>query len=618
MDCAGDQCERGSKPASSGWIRLFWIAIAGYYAAIFLLSINRVGLNDNDQFLMFQELQFWNARLFGFAKQWTPVMVGGISLAGDPQVPQWSLGMALGYLFGPFYGLRVATILYFLFGRVGAWRSAGLIFKRAELRALAASLFIGNGFFVCRLAHGHMDHIPFLALPLVLWFLHRLTDRLRDLNAMNRFGASLAAALALGAGFSVMADGAPVVIIHFYFWVAVYAVVLAAVKRSPAPVLVPALGGAAALLLGAGYLWPMLNEQQEFPRLVKDTFTNPLCLLWFMLLPVGGRVIPAPANGHEYSVYIGPVLAGLIWVYRREAAARIPAEARRPLLVAAVVAILLGMGSLTLLGIPKWLSPFDLLRSLPGFRSMNVTGRYWGFLALPLSLLAAAAIQVFLQDASRGRHAHRWLGLALGLQLAFMTAFPFRSLVLSAPYQPIPYRGLFPADGADIRYHEGGARIYQYDLISPVQGLLDAYNMGDFIHPDMLPNCRLIQSAHVDGRRFDTDDWLVARFTDWNHIQVRPVKKPPMEALAGWGTLTLVFNQAWHRYWNCAAGRVHTINGRNLAVDIPVSALAAGAVNLTFHDWVSARGTRVTAWAWPVWAVLMILLTVPLWRRAPR
>ena len=599
-----------SQKDGAFWMRCFWVGIAAFYAALFLFFFNRVGLNDNDQFLMFHELQFWNSRLFGFSKQWSPMLVGGISLAGDPQVPFLSLSMMLSYVLGPFYGLRVATILYFVLGWAGAWLYSGLVFKKSEFRALAASLFIGNGFFVCRMAHGHIDHIPFLTLPLALWALHRLTDAFRRMTAGRRLVVGLAASLAFGAGISVVVDGSPVAILHYLFWVAVYAVALAVIKRSWAPIVVPVLGGAVAALLDAGFLWPMLMEQQYFPRLSKNSFTNPLCLLWFMLLPVGGRVIPAPENGHEYSVFIGPILAWLIWRYRKEIAAQIPAEARWPLLLTAVTAIVLGMGSLHAVGVPQWLSPLDLLRHLPGFRSMNATGRFWGFLSLPLSLMAAVGIQYFLQETAKPHRVGVWLRWAIVLQFGFMSAFLIRSIPFSAPYEPVPYQGLFPEGGADISYSKGGARIYQYDLVSPVRGLLDAYNMGDFIHPDMDPGVHLFRGAFLDEKGLRTSQWVKGRFMSWNCIRVDFLKTAPSAIRNAEHTLTLTFNQAWHRYWSCSKGRVYSINGRNLALDIPVRALDGAPVDLIFHDPVSELGAKVSKAAWLAWMPLMLLLGV--------
>src|SRR5882757_10698604 len=67
------------------WLLTFTLAIPAAYALFFLLTWTRVGPKDFDQFLVFHQLQYWNYALFGFAKQWTPLLCAGLSLAGEPQ-----------------------------------------------------------------------------------------------------------------------------------------------------------------------------------------------------------------------------------------------------------------------------------------------------------------------------------------------------------------------------------------------------------------------------------------------------------------------------------------------------------------------------------------------------
>jgi hypothetical protein len=71
-------------------------------------------------------LQYWNANLFGLAKQWTPVMCSGLSLAGEPQVPFASLTMLLSYLLGASIGIMAGTYAYLTIGLIGAYLYSGL------------------------------------------------------------------------------------------------------------------------------------------------------------------------------------------------------------------------------------------------------------------------------------------------------------------------------------------------------------------------------------------------------------------------------------------------------------------------------------------------------------
>src|SRR3569833_2338730 len=162
------------------WSLAFTLGIPGVYVLFLTLFAQRVGAHDYDQFLVFHELQYWNSALFGLAKQWTPVMCSGLSMAGDPQVPFFSVTMLLAYALGPLPGMMGGITLYLVLGWIGAYLYAGLWLPEKPPRGLAASLFIGNGFFICRLTHGHVDFVPFLALPLALWAIHRITSRVES------------------------------------------------------------------------------------------------------------------------------------------------------------------------------------------------------------------------------------------------------------------------------------------------------------------------------------------------------------------------------------------------------------------------------------------------------
>ena len=72
------------------WLKIFWISVVVAYALMFLLFFNRVGITDNDQFLTFHSLQYWNSQLFGIAEPWCPVLCGGISIGADPLIPKLS------------------------------------------------------------------------------------------------------------------------------------------------------------------------------------------------------------------------------------------------------------------------------------------------------------------------------------------------------------------------------------------------------------------------------------------------------------------------------------------------------------------------------------------------
>ena len=619
--------EAGIAADRRRWLTAFSLAIVLGYLLPWVALLGVVGPKDFDQFLAFHEQQYWNAALFGLSKQWSPLMCGGLSLAGEPQVPFMSLSMLLGYAIGPLAALDMAIALYFIAGWAGAYLYAGLWLKDVGRRALAASLYIGNGFFICRYAYGHLDFIPFLALPMMLWTLHRIIDWMSQRPGAVRAWQMLVASLLLGAGISVAIDGSPVAIIHLMFWVGLYALVLGAVARSAAPVVL--LGAALLLsaLLDAGYLWPMLYAQADFPRRTIDSFTNPLALPWFLLLPVHGKlIVPATGNGHELSVFIGPMLAWLIWRYRHRLLTSLPVQMKWPLLIVGAVCIWLGMGSLAPLHIPRWLSPFDLLRPLPGFRSLLVTGRFWGFLALPLSLLAAAALWRFVAVHPRPEKLRVWMLALLGFQLSFQLITIFTQWLPGHRYPAVDFRQAFAGGAQDITYVVRQRRL-QGSLMTPTTAVQDCYDQDDFIRADVAPGSNLVQS--VAAR--DIDSAVVsAEFLSWNRIRVTPHGQIPMLAASAThtlatdqgattteGALQIILNQAWHPYWRSSACQVAETGRGNLALNCSQASLAQGPIDLRFYDPVSARGAQISRISWIYWLCATgIALAARLWWRS--
>ena len=580
----------------------FSIGIVAVYGLLFVLFFQRSGPRDHDQFIVFHELQYWNTALFGLAKQWTPLMCSGLSLAGEPQVPFMSLSMMLSYVLGPLWGLKLATMVYFVAGWVGAFLYAGLWLRQFGQRALAAALFIGNGFFICRLGFGHIDFIPFLTLPLMLWVLHlSIGWKGETWTYIGALRQALATVLMAGA-IAVAIDGSPVAIIHLLFWIGLYGMVLAITARSVAPVILLGCALSIALLLDAGYLWPMLQAQTVFPRHRPDRFTSLFSLLWFALLPVRGKLLPANGNGHELSVFIGPVMAYLLWHYRHWLAANLPTSMKRPLLVVSIVSIVLGMGSLKPLHIPLWLSPFDLLRPLPGFRSIGVTGRYWGFLALPLSLLAAAALWRFATEHHDPKRVRLWLSFALLLQLGFQTETVLGHWMFSEQYRPRAFRSAFRHGMEDIEYVRSKPGL-QGEFITPTRGVVDCYDEDDFIKADVGPGRQLVKRVLQDGKVIEPQGVFQAGFVTWSHIRLRSQNLPPIidAPLSKPAHVQVVLNQAFHPFWQAAGCQTARTDHGNLIVDCPMARLRDAPVDLEFNDALSEFAATISTRAWGLW-----------------
>jgi hypothetical protein len=313
-----------------------------------------------------------------------------------------------------------------------------------------------------------------------------------------------------------------------------------------------------------------------------------------MLVPVWGKFfLSANGKGHELSLFIGPVLAALIWKYRRPIWTDAPPAMRVPLLFVGIASLWLGMGSLRTLHVPPALSPFDLLRPLPGLRSMGVTGRYWGFLALPLSLLSAGALWQFLAARDHGPRVWICLGAALLLQIGFQTSALLSRSLSGRAYQPVPWKGEFHEAETSVRFVLRADHL-QGEIITPTRAVLDCYNHDDLPRAQTVPGERLVLSpARIQGA-----------FVTWNRIRLH--QEPSADPPSPDAQVEVRLNQAYHRFWSSGDGVVLRGDHNNLAFRCAASKLRDGPVELSFHDPVSARGMRVSLAGWSAWGILLI------------
>ena len=566
--------------------RALTLAIPALYLLVFAVFALRKGDTDWDQMIALHRLSLWNSKLFGWEKHWNPLMSGGMSLAGDPQVPIFSPSMLLTHVMPTAAAIKVAALLFLVAGWTGAYLLAAELGLPAGTAALAASLFSGNGFILSRLSHGHIDFLGTLTLPLWLYGARFVLPR--EGETAGRAARRLCGAiLAGGLLFALSTDGAPITILLLLVWVGLDSAILAIQKRSIRPLAFVAGSLLAAAFLNAIYYLPLATNAMDFPRVRRGVFLDPLLFLWFLILPVRGKVLPAPANGHEFSVYIGPVLAYLIVRFRREIAAAFDRSDLRRFVLASGLCLVLGLGAWTTLA--SWLppGPFDLLRKLPGFETIGIPARFWGYLALPLSLAAAVALSSLESDACplRPRRA-LWAGVfvfTLGFQ-ALSLAPPFLSergrRYLSVPRMPSEVRRIenMPGPVTDQAMH-----------LTPTRGVLEAYNNHDYVQGAIAPGSELVRQT-----RWTAGDPPLVATAEWDGWSTIVVTLPE-----GGGPGAVILNQNFHPRWRSSAGAATQSRRGNLALRLSRHVPPGTTIRLRFRDEASLLGkriSRISAW----------------------
>ncbi|MEA3109569.1 MAG: hypothetical protein QOI88_4174 [Gammaproteobacteria bacterium] len=271
---------------------------------------------------------------------------------------------------------------------------------------------------------------------------------------------------------------------------------------------------------------------------------------------------------------------------------------KRPLLVVSLASLVLGMGSLKGLHVPVWLSPFDLLRPLPGFRSIGVTGRYWGF-------LGAAALWKYVLNCPVSRRQHIFLGIALILQVSFQTETLSAHWLHSPRFRSVAPDNYFRNGSEEIEYVAMQGDQMQGEIIAPTRGVSTCYDMDDFKRPDIVAGNSLVGGVIQEWRTAGNAPLVHARFSTWSHISVK-VECP---ATGGEASRTqLVLRQAYHENWKAPGCSTRADAHGNLLLDCPASRLRQGALQLAFDDPMSDLGSRVSGLSWQVWSWVTLSL----------
>ncbi len=105
---------------------------------------------------------------------WNPWWHGGIPLFANPQIAVFGLETVCSLIFGVFYGLRVAIVLYLEFAAFGMFLLLGDYTRNVAARFYGAVLFVSAGCFAVHLVNGHFVFLGFAFLPWMVWLLHRI------------------------------------------------------------------------------------------------------------------------------------------------------------------------------------------------------------------------------------------------------------------------------------------------------------------------------------------------------------------------------------------------------------------------------------------------------------
>ena len=154
-------------------ILILYIVLIGIFTAKYVPMIpNNIGNVSIDYSIFMPDLlagYYWVLHNGYWSIPWfSPAECGGVPFFADPQVGYFSVPQLLTLWVPPLLAIQAMFLLFASVGFFGAYTLSRVSFRSSVPAALlAASLFLFNGFYACRILVGHMTFHSFMLLPVV-------------------------------------------------------------------------------------------------------------------------------------------------------------------------------------------------------------------------------------------------------------------------------------------------------------------------------------------------------------------------------------------------------------------------------------------------------------------
>jgi len=467
------------------------------YAVNFGLLGFLLGPYDYDHLAGYYELaaRFWRSGTW--LPHFNPLLCGGRTLAGDPQLPIFSPLVVLVPIVGAVWLPKLEMLAQLAIGAYGLRRWLSFFRFGTEAIDVATLLFIAGGAVTARFLVGHVTLGYYFLLPAFFYLSERLAATpWREAGKLFPIYGALFTYSALYKPNFIIYFVPPLVIEHF-----------ARAWFTKNPRVVVYLVGALTVMSGlvaVSYI-PAGLYFKAFPRLDDFAHAVPLhTLVANLIMPL--RTLPNSWYGphffqrHEYTQFIGPV--ALYFALRGWQ--RWPAEfsaQKKSLLVFLLFSTALGMGSNDL--------QFHLERPFswfvawwPGFRNIRVPPRFWFGVSFALIAFAAAG-----WEAPKNRWRAATVKALLILPLFLSAAYTLSRTTIEAPHSQWSVPRLFPATMS----WTAGDQMHSYPILREGKGVLNClYNLECRQSPAVVPgdNLSILPVTETVARRWE----------DWNTI----------------------------------------------------------------------------------------------------
>jgi len=565
------------------WPYAVYLAIAVWFTWPIYAVPQGLGIMDWDQHFFFYASVLKSVRAFWQLPFWNPWYCGGNVLWQNPQVAVLSPVYPLTLVMTLPMAMKVTITAHFFASFVGMHLLVTRVFRLTFFPVVLfiASLYTLAGAHVLHIGVGHTTFLPFLYLPLALFFTCRAFETGAIRHAVPA-GAVMAFGVWNGGIYAAAMGGLSI---------AGLAAVLSVLERRWRPILVVAVMGASLGLFAAPKIVPVamalgsphFQDLREISKGDSITWGEAVHALSNPERPAGF------VGWFEYGNYIGVfgslIVAACLWFVLMKAWRKERALAVSLALVAVALLFLL-RGDFG----PH--APFTMLRALPVFSTFRSPGRYTIVFALVAAAMVAAAIRLALEGGDVPRGLRQLLGILL-LAAVYDQASHNRPILVGVLGQgPLdPKAPVLARAGAPMLDVDNPSTGPDSPMIRSLAENRDLMRCYETLHPDLkaVPSKDIVWSPDPNVKVFSS------AFSP-NRIE--------FTVLTGAADARVYLNQNYIEGWRSSAGAVAFDPGVGLGY-VTLPRAFAGRVTFSFRPpglfagvALFALGLVLSRWLW--------------------
>ena len=401
-----------------------------------------------------------------FQTPWfTPAFCGGLPKFANPNAGFYSVPQFLSFSVSPITSIKLTLIIFSGLGYSGFYILLRRLFGCNRYAALlGACLFLFNGFYIYRMAIGHLSYHSFMLIPWITYFALTPLDTSKPLGKLKYLCGIVLASLMLA---YMVYSGMVNVILPCLLIIALLGVMHALVHQGRWPITFTvnlSLIGVIALCIAASQLVASYSYLNQFPR---DFYKLPgiPSLSSLIQIIIQGLFFSPPdelsqslrtnvqfgLGQHEYEFMLGlvPLVIGLIWLLSGGKTTLLKRVTQTP--VQKLLMVFLGLGLCIPIALnfytPEW---NKLLKSLPVIGNSSTLVR-WYAVYIPPVIVATCLICMHNPLIQRYQRGLTWSFVAYIIadnvmgDLSFYHKQDFKPQYIEEKHQALHQGGYTPA-----------------------------------------------------------------------------------------------------------------------------------------------------------------------------